>query len=127
MGRKARSVVTFARGAARRAIRLTVRDRPLMAWVTLYVALQAADLFTTYAGLAGGSAVELVPTYALAFRASFAAGVAVKAAFILAVLCWLVLTRRYWRALAFAEVVTLCAFSAWVVAGNLGWVPQVFN
>ena len=120
-------MLTDARGAVWRAILLTVRDRPLMVWVALYVALQVADLLTTYAGLAGGGRVELVPSYALAFRASFAAGVAVKVAFMLAVLCWPVLTRRYWRVLAFAELVTLCAFSAWVVAGNLGWVPQVFT
>jgi uncharacterized protein DUF5658 len=123
----AMGMVTYARGAVRRAILLTVRDRPLIAWVALYLALQAADLLTTYAGLASSGAVELVPTYALAFQASFAVGVAVKGAFVLAVLCWLVFTRRYWRALAFAEVVTLCAFFAWVVAGNLGWVPQVFT
>ena len=120
-------MVTDAWGAVRRAILLTVRDRPLMAWVAVYLALQAADLLTTYAGLSSGGRVELVPTYAIAFRAAGAAGVAVKLAFTLAVLCWLVFTRRYWRALAFAEVVTLCAFSSWVVAGNLGWVLQVFT
>jgi uncharacterized protein DUF5658 len=119
-------IVMDAMGAVRRAILLTVRDCPLMTWVALYLALQAADLLTTYVALAGGH-VELVPAYALAFQTSFVAGVAVKATFVLAVLCWLVFTRRYWRALAFAEVVTLCAFCAWAVAGNLGWVPQVFT
>lgn len=116
----------YAAIATRRAVLAVVRDRAFVAWVALYLAINVADLVTTFIGLQRGG-TEITPTYVLAFRFSFAVGIAVKLLFAVAFLAWAIFTYRWWRALAFAEVVVMCAIIAWIVAANLGWVPQLYG